>query len=278
MPATTTSSPFSFLANLKPNTSSTAPTNSNPILTKTSSSNDSPAIPENGLGTISKSPSQQSTSKVDTKDKSETPDEKSPEYYAKLKGLNEGVTQWIKKHVDTNPFCILTPIFRDYEKYLQQIESKHGQEVKKESSKEETIAEKSSFENIKETPVTSEKKVENSIFGNASAGTSSAWKPEKSIFGNTSNTKSIFGGETKTESRTLFGGVAQDKNPFLNKSSSEENQLDKSKTDSKPTSSGSFPSATFSFGQSSSTSAASAGFSFGRSVFVNYEYFNFMFN
>lgn len=127
-------------------------------------------------------------------------------------------------------------------------------------------------ENLKETTApapavnSSEKKVENSVFGNATAGT---WKPEKSIFGNTSSTKSIFGTETKTENKPMFGGsVSQEKNPFLNKSAGEEIQLDKSKTDLKPAPSSaavSFPSATFSFGASSSNNtAASAGFSFGR--------------
>lgn len=47
---------------------------------------------------------------------------KSNDYYANLKGLNESVSQWIKTHVDKNPFCILTPIFKDYEKYLKEID------------------------------------------------------------------------------------------------------------------------------------------------------------
>ncbi|XP_018331221.1 nuclear pore complex protein Nup50 [Agrilus planipennis] len=46
----------------------------------------------------------------------------SNEYYAKLKGLNESVTKWIKEHVDANPFLNLTPIFKDYEQYLENIE------------------------------------------------------------------------------------------------------------------------------------------------------------
>lgn len=33
---------------------------------------------------------------------------------------------WIVKHVNANPLCDLTPIFRDYEKYLATIEQQHG--------------------------------------------------------------------------------------------------------------------------------------------------------
>jgi nuclear pore complex protein Nup50 len=32
------------------------------------------------------------------------------------------VAKWIKDHVDKNPYCILTPIFKDYEKHLAEIE------------------------------------------------------------------------------------------------------------------------------------------------------------
>lgn len=44
------------------------------------------------------------------------------EYYAKLKGLNESVSNWIKRHVDTNPLINLKPIFKDYEKYFDELE------------------------------------------------------------------------------------------------------------------------------------------------------------
>lgn len=43
-------------------------------------------------------------------------------YLQQLKNLNESVSKWIKEHVDKNPYCILTPIFKDYEKYLGEIE------------------------------------------------------------------------------------------------------------------------------------------------------------
>ncbi|XP_074659979.1 nuclear pore complex protein Nup50-like isoform X2 [Tubulanus polymorphus] len=43
-------------------------------------------------------------------------------YLQKLRALNECVSTWIKQHVDKNPYCILTPIFKDYEKHLAQVE------------------------------------------------------------------------------------------------------------------------------------------------------------
>uniref|UniRef100_A0A1B0C629 RanBD1 domain-containing protein n=1 Tax=Glossina palpalis gambiensis TaxID=67801 RepID=A0A1B0C629_9MUSC len=49
------------------------------------------------------------------------------EYYGKLKGLNQAVSAWIKVHVDKNPVCILTPIFKDYQKFLKDIEKDNAQ-------------------------------------------------------------------------------------------------------------------------------------------------------
>lgn len=59
--------------------------------------------------------------------KEEKPDEKKMNYYSKLIGLNESVSEWIKKHVEETPLCILSPIFKDYEKYLKEIQEEfHG--------------------------------------------------------------------------------------------------------------------------------------------------------
>ncbi len=46
-------------------------------------------------------------------------------YLQQLKSLNESVARWINQHVDKNPYCILTPIFKDYEKYLSELEKKY---------------------------------------------------------------------------------------------------------------------------------------------------------
>ncbi|NXH97735.1 NUP50 protein, partial [Pachycephala philippinensis] len=47
-------------------------------------------------------------------------------YHKQLAALNCSVRDWIVKHVNTNPLCDLTPIFRDYEQYLVSIEQQHG--------------------------------------------------------------------------------------------------------------------------------------------------------
>lgn len=47
---------------------------------------------------------------------------KSEQYCAKLKGLNESVSKWISKKVEENPLISLQPIFKDYERYLGDIE------------------------------------------------------------------------------------------------------------------------------------------------------------
>ncbi|XP_026491651.1 nuclear pore complex protein Nup50 [Vanessa tameamea] len=57
--------------------------------------------------------------------KSETQEDKKLIYYSKLKGLNESVSAWIKKHVEEGPLCILTPIFKDYEKHLKEIQGEY---------------------------------------------------------------------------------------------------------------------------------------------------------
>lgn len=55
----------------------------------------------------------------------DTKNDKKMKYYSKLKGLNESVSEWINKHVVQTPLCILTPIFKDYEKYLKEIQDEY---------------------------------------------------------------------------------------------------------------------------------------------------------
>ncbi|XP_037369294.1 nuclear pore complex protein Nup50 isoform X2 [Talpa occidentalis] len=47
-------------------------------------------------------------------------------YHKQLAALNRAVRDWIVKHVDTNPLCDLTPVFRDYERHLAGIEQQRG--------------------------------------------------------------------------------------------------------------------------------------------------------
>ncbi|KAL1122623.1 hypothetical protein AAG570_002950 [Ranatra chinensis] len=49
-------------------------------------------------------------------------------YLSRLRGLNEHFIEWIREHVEKkNPCCILTPVFRDYEKYLEEIRKECGE-------------------------------------------------------------------------------------------------------------------------------------------------------
>ncbi|XP_019507259.1 PREDICTED: nuclear pore complex protein Nup50 isoform X2 [Hipposideros armiger] len=47
-------------------------------------------------------------------------------YHKQLAALNCSVRDWIAKHVNANPLCDLTPVFKDYEKYLAGIEEEGG--------------------------------------------------------------------------------------------------------------------------------------------------------
>uniref|UniRef100_A0A1I8F2H9 RNA helicase n=1 Tax=Macrostomum lignano TaxID=282301 RepID=A0A1I8F2H9_9PLAT len=39
--------------------------------------------------------------------------------------LNPSVLRWIQSHVADSPYCVLTPVFRDYERHLADIERRH---------------------------------------------------------------------------------------------------------------------------------------------------------
>ncbi|KAG7198633.1 hypothetical protein KM043_005992 [Ampulex compressa] len=292
--STTNPSPFRFLANTKVGATTSLATNTN--TTKPVASNGASKNPENGTDKTEDTSEKQASTNISTSKKSTSEQEndkakKSSDYFAKLKGLNESVAQWIKTNVDSNPFCILTPIFRDYERYLKDIESKHGNDTEKSAPLPEEKPAMQSDENVKDNAST-EKSSDNSPFGNASTKPSSdatEWKPQKSIFSNV-NADAIFGGispfnnafsNTSTQTsmfnvrrkktmRDVLGREIPDENPFVTKlpnTTDNKSESEKAKSVIK-TSSGSFPStntnsAIFSFGQSSATTNASAGFSFG---------------
>lgn len=304
-PNTSNTSLFTFLAN----SSTNANANDTSLKTQTSVSKaptNSEAPKSNENGTNKKESSEMQTplststnkkSTLDQEDQNKT--KKSSDYFAKLKGLNESVAQWIKTHVDANPFCILTPIFKDYERYLKDIESKHGTEMEmgfhvseqtqsaltndsKDAANTEKKLDITSFGGINTKPAvsTSEWKTDKSIFGNINTGSKSIFgKSEhtvdsnKSIFSNTDQTsdvpKSVFGNiDQKPGTKNIFGNMNYEKNPFLSKSSLPDNKSDEqeSKSDAKTTATSTFSTtntSTFCFGQSSTTTNTSTGFSFG---------------
>ncbi|XP_077559555.1 nuclear pore complex protein Nup50 [Haemaphysalis longicornis] len=44
-------------------------------------------------------------------------------YLGKIKSLNECLLSWVKKHVDSSPYCDLRPVFRDYERHITEIKA-----------------------------------------------------------------------------------------------------------------------------------------------------------
>ncbi|XP_058832876.1 nuclear pore complex protein Nup50 [Topomyia yanbarensis] len=68
----------------------------------------------------------------------------SADYAASIKALNQSVAAWISNKVKENPLCKLTPIFKDYEKYLGELESKNKSEAT-ESGKSSTVATSGGF-------------------------------------------------------------------------------------------------------------------------------------
>lgn len=63
-------------------------------------------------------------------------------YYGKLKGLNESVAKWISKHVEDNPLIDLKPIFKDYERFFDEIEKSKKTNTIKTDTKQNVNSEK----------------------------------------------------------------------------------------------------------------------------------------
>lgn len=48
-----------------------------------------------------------------------------PQFSVELKSLNEAVLDWIGMHLKKNAYCILTPVFEDYESHLEKLQAKY---------------------------------------------------------------------------------------------------------------------------------------------------------
>ncbi|XP_014281075.1 nuclear pore complex protein Nup50 [Halyomorpha halys] len=115
----------------KPNTGSTTPDVKNTFsflsnLNGSSSQTASPSVPSAMPSLLSSSTSTESKP-ADSKPSNENL------HATKIKVLNECLVEWISKWVSKNPTCVLTPVFRDYEKHLETIKS--GIDCQKEESK-----------------------------------------------------------------------------------------------------------------------------------------------
>ncbi|ESO91777.1 hypothetical protein LOTGIDRAFT_233352 [Lottia gigantea] len=139
---------------------------------------------------------------------------KNTSYYHSLKSLNKSVLEWIKKHIERDPYCILTPIFTDYSKHLEDIKKNNNNEEKSDSLKENSNdSDPEIVFNIKKgkslSPV-KEKVPSSSIFSNTgTAGLSFASTTSTSSAANviqSSTTTTNTSGFTFTPSTTSFGG------------------------------------------------------------------------
>ena len=80
------------------------------------------------LGTSSATPLGGSVSSDGPFKRSSQPPAEKSAYLTNLKSLNTSVLEWIQKHVKENPYIDLTPVFKDYQKHIQDIEEKFGPE------------------------------------------------------------------------------------------------------------------------------------------------------
>lgn len=147
-------------------------------------------------------------------------EEKKMKYYAKLKGLNESVSEWIKKHVEETPLCILTPIFKDYEKYLKEMQDEYQDtDEEDKSNKNNSTASVSDAKSTETNSSTNKQAITDNIsspfsktdsspnskpttFGSPSNGPGLG---EKSKFSFGMNTTSASSGSTTTSAGFSFG-------------------------------------------------------------------------
>jgi len=113
-------------------------------------------------------------------------DQSKTKYLSQLKSLNDSVSKWIREHVEKNAYCILSPVFKDYEKHLAIIEKlnpdKNGDSTKgaqsdlpkdenKEPAKSEAVSSTFSFAAAPASqPATSTASPAKFSFGGSSSG------------------------------------------------------------------------------------------------------------
>ncbi|XP_023944324.2 nuclear pore complex protein Nup50 [Bicyclus anynana] len=100
-------------------------------------------------------------------------DENELMYYNNLKALNKSVCAWINKHVEETPLCILSPIFRDYDKHVTNLRLELDKNKKNKSGPKDNEDKKNS--------VTSGNNLNSTLFNSS---------PSKSVFSVTPTTTS----------------------------------------------------------------------------------------
>merc|ERR1711953_1596475 len=114
--------------------------------------------------------------------------EYSQEYLSNLKALNVQVCQWIKTHIEKNPYVFLTPVFKDYEKHLEELEEKSDSDGKEEksTSNSDSASNKPLLGGLFGHAASSEKAAEPVKFGSGSVGFASSSSATPSFtFGST---------------------------------------------------------------------------------------------
>jgi len=86
------------------------------------------------------------------------------QYLLHLRTLNIQVTDWIKKHVDENPLVILSPIFKDYEKYIKELDVKFPEKPSPDKPSTETATQA----NQTKSPVKATEAIKPFSFGSTS--------------------------------------------------------------------------------------------------------------
>jgi len=162
----------------------------------------------------------------------------SKEFLSHLSALNKQFFEWIDKHLKKNPYILISPCIRDYEKHLAQLTKEYADkkdEVKENINRTAKDAEKEDTPIIKSVEkIPAPKGLLSGIFGNPSGTT----KPETANF--------------------TFGNGSQ---PFTFGQEKKKDSTAGSESSSTTSASGGF-----SFGNQSG--AASSGFSFGGSSAV----------
>ncbi|XP_067906931.1 nuclear pore complex protein Nup50 [Heterodontus francisci] len=130
------------------------------------------------------------------------------EYNKQLAALNCSVRDWITKHVNENPLCDLTPIFRDYEKHLTSIEQKYGSSSDS-GSESDTSSKRSGMQSVNTFGVskTSQGKTPPSLFSSVKSKDviplTSEVKPGTTL-GNSGNISFLFGKTAENPSLAGF--------------------------------------------------------------------------
>ncbi|OWF50667.1 nuclear pore complex protein Nup50-like [Mizuhopecten yessoensis] len=129
-------------------------------------------------------------------------------YSENLKKLNESVLSWIQKHVEKNAYCILTPIFKDYEKHLDELEKEKSEKTGKNNGMESKTATTFSTVTTGVEPALSSTKPAFSFGTSATATPSSGFSfgSTKAASAPSDGTKGANGGSTFGATVTGFSG------------------------------------------------------------------------